>query len=287
MPSFFNGKRFFLTYPQCEASKDDLFAFLLARADVQYLCVARELHEDGNPHLHACVEYATIQRHDKRWLDFQGKHPNKQDPRNWNACKNYVKKDGDFVETHFEIDAFKPKLLEKVNEFEKEIDWFAWCCENKITFQFADYFWRRTKNNLSTILESEHPGKMCSSLQEFKFNPDLHSTLVIRGPSGCGKTTWAKINMPKPCLFVSHIDQLKEFKPQFHVSIIFDDVDFTHYPRTAQIHIVDFDNTRAIHCRHHIAVIPAGIYKCFTCNEWPLSDDQAVARRIRKINVIV
>lgn len=285
MPSFYNGKRFFLTYPQCDVSKDELFAFLLAQADVQYLCVARELHEDGNPHLHACVEYKTLQRHDKRWLDFQGKHPNKQDPRNWNACKTYVKKDGDFVETHFDVDDFRPKLLDKVKEFDTQEDWFQWCCENKITFPFANWFWNRTKNNQSTLLESDHPGNMCSSLQEFRFNPDIHTTLVIKGKSGCGKTTWAKINMPKPCLFVSHIDQLKEFKAHFHVSIIFDDVDFCHYPRTSQIHLVDFDNPRAIHCRHSIATIPAGIYKCFTCNEWPLSEDAAVMRRIRRFTV--
>jgi len=286
MPSFYNGKRFFLTYPQCDASKDALFAFLLNAADTQYLCVARELHESGEPHLHACVEFKAHQRHDVRWLDFEGKHPNKQDPRNWNACKTYVKKGGDFTETHFDIDDFKPKLLEKVNDFTSQEDWFQWCCENKIQFQFANWFWNRAKGDLSTIVTSEHDGKMCNALQEFAFNPDLHRTLVIRGRSGCGKTTWAKRSMPKPCLFVSHIDQLKGFKPGYHVSIIFDDVDFNHFPRTSQIHLVDFDNTRAIHCRHNIAVIPAGIYKCFTCNNWPLSEDPAVMRRIRRFNII-
>lgn len=286
MPSFYNGKRFFLTYPQCDASKDDLFTFLTSRADVQYVCVARERHETGEPHLHACVEYASHQRHDVRWLDFNGKHPNKQDPRNWNACKQYTKKGNDFVETNFDIDEFKPKLLEKVQDFNAQEDWFQYCVEHKVQFQFASWFWNRAKNCLSTITESEHQGEMCTSLQEFKFNANIHRTLVIKGKPGCGKTTWAKRNMPKPCLFVSHIDQLKEFKPHFHLSIIFDDVDFNHFPRTSQIHLVDFDNTRAIHCRHSIAVIPSGVYKCFTCNEWPLSEDPAVMRRIRRFLVL-
>lgn len=73
----------------------------------------------------------------------------------------------------------------------------------------------------------------------------------------------------------------------YHKSIIFDDVDFNHYPRTAQIHLCDFDNARDIHVRYGTAHIPAGIAKVFTCNEWPLSSDPAVMRRVKRINVIV
>lgn len=109
--------------------------------------------------------------------------------------------------------------------------------------------------------------------------------LVLRGPTGCGKTTWAKRNMPIPILFVSHIDTLKKFRTGFHKSIIFDDIDVKHYPRTGQIHLVDFENPRDIHCRHSTAHIPAGIYKCFTCNEWPLIEDEAINRRIIKRTV--
>lgn len=94
--------------------------------------------------------------------------------------------------------------------------------------------------------------------------------------------------MPKPALFCSHIDQLKGFRTGFHKSIIFDDVDFNHYPRHSQIHLCDFDNPRAIHCRHAVANIPAGIFKCFTCNELPLNvTDEAIRRRVRVYNVRV
>jgi len=295
MPSFFNGKRFFLTYPQCPITRKDLLEFLRQKAAIRYLLVAQEEHKDGNAHLHACIEFEQVQRHDVRWLDFtwDGKsyHPNKQDPRKWIACKQYCKKeDKEFLEV--DLHDLWPKgedeeegemdLQERCFSFDKEEDWFAYCATNKISFQYAQYFWNRLHGDLCTITDDEHEGKLCSALDTFQYPRDSRKCLILRGPSGCGKTTWGKRNMPKPCLFVSHVDQLKMFRPGFHKSIIFDDVSFTHTPRTNQIALVDFDNPRAIHCRHAVANIPANVPKLFTCNEWPVEkSDEAIARRCR------
>jgi len=174
--------------------------------------------------------------------------------------------------------------LELVATYQDQADWMEYCAKKRITFQYAVWFWNRSHLDC-TITDPDHQGNVVERLQELSFNPDVHRALIIKGPTGCGKTTWAKRNAPKPCLFVSHIDQLRQFIAGFHLSIIFDDVDFCHYPRVAQIHLVDFDNPRAIHCRHAVANIPAGIYKIFTCNEWPLGEDPAVQRRVRRINV--
>jgi hypothetical protein len=282
MPSFYNGKRFFLTYPRCELSVNEVAAKFMFIAPLKYYLVAQEEHQDGGKHIHACIEFESVQRHGARWLDLDGHHPNKQDPRNWNACKEYCKKDKNFIESE---KSEKKSILEKCEEFGDEKLWMEYCVENKIQFQFAQWFWNRTHNDDCTITGDEHEGVVKPNLAQLVFNPEIHRTLVIKGRSGIGKTTWAKRVMPKPCLFVSHIDQLKKFRVGFHKSIIFDDVDFNHFPRVAQIHLVDFDNPRAIHCRHNVAQIPAGIYKVFTCNEWPLGEDPAVMRRIKRINV--
>lgn len=294
MPSFFNGKRFFLTYPQCNQSKEELRAFLSSRAAVKYVLVSRETHASGDFHLHACVEYESQQRHDARWLDFQGKHPNVQSPRNWNACKTYVKKEGDFIELDLhvpgsqEIDtSSEGTLMEKCFNYEQEEDWFAYCASERISFQYAQYFWNRLHGDICTITdETDINGTICPALESFQLPGDLRKSIVLRGPSGCGKTTLAKRQALKPCLFVSHVDQLKKFRPGFHKSIIFDDCSFTHVPRTGQIAIVDCYDTRAIHCRHAVATIPVGIQKIFTCNEWPVDkNDEAIARRCRFFTV--
>jgi len=289
MPSFYNGKRFFLTFARCDDTKESLKLFLESKATTKYVVVCKELHEDGFPHLHACVEFTSVQRKPASWLDFNGKHPNKQDPRRWDACKTYCKKDGDFIETE---DAGLAEAFDQVDiqalcaMAESEEEWMAYCIREKISYQFASWFWTRCHDDECSIVTDEHPGQICAALSQFVYNTNAHRCLVLRGPSGCGKTTWAKINAPKPALFVSHIDQLKKFRPNFHKSIVFDDVSFTHFPRTSQIHLVDFDNPRAIHCRHAVASIPAGVHKIFTCNEWPVDlNDEAISRRVQRYTV--
>jgi hypothetical protein len=176
----------------------------------------------------------------------------------------------------------EPSLQERCFMFEKEEDWFEYCATEKVSFQYAQYFWNRLHGDFCTLLDDEHEGETCTALDSFKYSGDCRRSIVLRGPSGCGKTTWAKRNAPKPCLFVSHVDQLKLFRPGYHKSIIFDDVSFCHTPRTNQIALVDCDNTRAIHCRHAVATIPPGIAKIFTCNEWPVDkQDEAIARRCK------
>jgi hypothetical protein len=132
-------------------------------------------------------------------------------------------------------------------------------------------------------------GIMLPCLETFQFNLDWIGprAMILIGDSGCGKTTWAKTHIPKPCLFVTHIDELKLFRPGFHVSILFDDVSFKHYPVQSQIHLVDFYDVRSIHVRYGIATIPANTIKVFTCNEDPVNlSDPAIKRRCRVVRII-
>lgn len=63
-------------------------------------------------------------------------------------------------------------------------------------------------------------------------------------------------------------------------------MDISHWPRTSQIHLLDFDNARAIHLRHVVATIPAGVIKIFTSNNDICNlSDPAIRRRIYKVTV--
>lgn len=288
MPSFFNGKKVCLTYAQSEfTSKEDLLAFFDSLGEVKFYIISRELHQDGNPHYHCAIEFKRAIRGGCRIFDFQGRHPNLSPPRNWAAwCVYCRKEDFDRIESEEEVET-TTSLITQINNFNDEIEWMNYCATNNITFQYATWFWNRCKNDVNTITEeTEIAGEMWHSLQRFAFVPDTMHCLVLRGPTGCGKTTWAKKNMPKPCLFVSHIDDLKKFRTSYHKSIIYDDVNFSHYPRESQIHVADFHNPRSIHCRHSVAHIPAGIPKCFTTNGEPLLlSDPAIKRRCLIVNV--
>lgn len=299
MPSYFNGKRFFLTYPQTSHDLlQPLITFLRTRGQLVGYVIGKELHDNGDPHLHAAIEYESLIRGDKRMFDFEGRHPNIQSPRNWMACKQYCKKDKNFEEWTLE-DGEQPvanrkgdrPTADEVNDklmCSTEEEWMLWCAINSISYQYARWFWDRTILDPSTIQERKPETEMFihPALQQFTFTEHVHKTIIIKGPSGCGKTTWAKLHMPLPSLFVSHIDQLKSFKPGFHKSIIFDDVDFKHWPRVSQIHLCDYHDPRSIHCRYATANIPAGIFKCFTCNELPIDiTDEAIRRRVRVYTV--
>jgi hypothetical protein len=113
-------------------------------------------------------------------------------------------------------------------------------------------------------------------------NYDYSKAMILIGESGIGKTEFALALLPG-ALVVSHMDQLSEFNSR-HNGIIFDDMAFTHMPRTGQIHLVDWTLDRAIHIRYQVALIPKNTKKIFTSNVTDIfEDDPAINRRINKI----
>ena len=47
-------------------------------------------------------------------------------------------------------------------------------------------------------------------------------------------------------MIVSNIDDLNKFQEGYHDAIVFDDIDFSHFPPNALIHLVDIDHTRTV-----------------------------------------
>lgn len=114
---------------------------------------------------------------------------------------------------------------------------------------------------------------------------DWNTSLLLWGKAGIGKTCFAQSLLPT-ALFVSHLDQLKSYDPTNNDGIIFDDMSFKHFPREAQIHLVDIEQDRSIHCRHTCAWIPAWTKKIFLSNlEEIFLNDPAINRRLTKINL--
>lgn len=127
------------------------------------------------------------------------------------------------------------------------------------------------------IEKAEYTLEQCCEYVEL--SPLENYTNVVIGPPNCGKTQYALAHFKKP-LLVSHQDDLLDFKPEYHTGIVFDDMDFKHWSRNSQIHLVDYNNSRSIHCRYRCAKIPKHTCKIFTCNYYPFDEDEAIGRRV-------
>lgn len=97
MPAAFEGSSFLLTYPQLEGDKSLLFDFLCQLADVRFVKVAQESHQDGGTHFHAVVLFSKRVRLATRAFDFEGKHPNVKNvgrkKSDWDNCIKYLDKE--------------------------------------------------------------------------------------------------------------------------------------------------------------------------------------------------
>lgn len=285
-----DAKNFFLTYSNVEQQnwtefdKENLLDFLKAIDGVTYVIVCKENHEDGNTHFHALVRFDKKKNlRNSAFFNYNGVQANIQSTRNVPASIHYVKKFNDFIEYGGNND--DDNLIETCAGVDR-LTWLQYCIGKKISFAYCDEIWKTVHIcRTSTIEEgAEIMGEMCPRLREFRYEGPL--SIVLVGSAGTGKTTWAKTYLPKPILFVTHVDRLKDYDPNYHKSILFDDMDFRHWPRTNQIELVDRENPRDINRRYGITNIPAGVPKCFTGNYRPFIEDEAINRRIRLINIV-
>lgn len=93
-PFRIQAKHVFLTYPQFECNKNELLEHLQSCYAIEKAIISRELHADGQPHMHAYVCWKKkIDCRDQRKFDFKEKHPNIQRCQNIQATIQYVQKD--------------------------------------------------------------------------------------------------------------------------------------------------------------------------------------------------
>nr|AIN36313.1 REP [Macroptilium yellow spot virus] len=111
-----SAKNYFLTYPQCSLTKEAALEQILSlqtSSNKKFIKIARELHEDGQPHLHVLLQFeGKFICTNSRLFDLVSPtrsahfHPNIQGAKSSSDVKSYVDKDGDTIEWgEFQVDA--------------------------------------------------------------------------------------------------------------------------------------------------------------------------------------
>lgn len=276
---------FSLTWPQSgfniQECLEHLRSLTVGNASVVEVIVCSETHQSGELHRHGYVRFnRRIDLRDNTKFDFMDRHCNVQRTTNVPAWKNYIKEDGQYVE--WAAVANNDNLFEWARTFTYEEFWERARRAN-ISYGYARNAWDSTQSELNAITMDTDPNAdlnitLPQSLSEFDF--EVNRTNIIVGPTGCGKTVISLRRMIKPILFVTHVDQLRHFAGSLHRSILFDDMNFSHLPLQAQIHLCDRQMPRAMHRRYGTTLIPPGTQVTITCNERPVVWDPAVNRRI-------
>lgn len=289
MPFKFDAKCCFLTYAQVseELLANDIIHHLQRLCPIKWARIAAERHEDGGKHFHVVCQFERrFQSRDARVFDVGQFHPNIQRTRSAKHALQYVAKDGEFTDI-----GPVPGNATDINWVElaatsTRADFMAEAFRAGLTQAWAREFWELGSSKQASEIGDSYEPNLEWECQQLR-NQALpeNSSAVLLGPSGCGKSAWAKRVAPKPALWVRHLDVLRMFRPDYHKSIIFDDMRFTHMPLQAQIHIVDVVDDSQIHCRYGCATIPKKTPKIFTCNEEPFQEHEAINRRITKLNL--
>lgn len=285
----FDSCYLFATYSQSGGiDHNELYEFINSKCSVDWCRICTEHHEDGNLHNHFIVKFKKrFTTRDPRCFDFQGIHPKIEPVKSVPGAIKYCGKEQftDFGELPSNTGKRSRDEALALAGSTDEGEYLKACLEAQVPYNYAKRF-RELAFTDTTNTISEYTAEdawLCAQLLEQAL-PE-NSSIVLIGPSGIGKSVWAKKMAPKPALWVSHLDVLRMYRPDYHKSIIFDDMSFCHMPLQAQIHITDWTDSRQIHCRYGYATIPAKTVKIFTCNEMPFQDHAAISRRIYFINL--
>lgn len=276
----FDSKFVFLTYAQSPLTTQQVYDGLTTVRPIKWARICQEDHADGGHHQHVVAEFDTrLQSRNERVFDILGQHPNIQKLRSVKAGLTYVAKDGEFQDYGpVPATALETNWLAVASECD-EGEYFVKAFKAGVNFQFAQKFWQLACKN-SCEIGVDYEADMSRERAHIQPLVPADGSTIVVGPTGIGKTSWAKRTSKKPALWVRHIDVLRSFRKGYHESIIFDDMDFQHMPRQTQLYLTDTTDEGHIHCRYGHAVIPAGVQRIFTANNYPFIRDPAIDRRV-------
>nr|UUV61385.1 C1 [Tomato mottle leaf curl virus] len=237
-----NSKNYFITYPHCSLSKEEALSQLLALktpTNIKFIRITRELHEDGEPHLHVLIQFQGKYRcTNYRFFDMVSPtrsthfHPNVQGAKSSSDVKTYMEKDGDFIDHGvFQIDGRSARggqqsandtyakvlnagsVMEALNILREEQPKDFVLQQHNIRSNLERIFQKAPEPWVPPFPLSsftEVPEEMQEWADDYfgrdpAARPERPITLIIEGDSRTGKTMWARALGPHNYLS-GHLD---------------------------------------------------------------------------------
>nr|AHI17210.1 Replication-associated protein [Tomato yellow leaf curl virus] len=300
-----NCKNYFLTYPKCSLAKEEALSQLQnleTPTNKKYIKVCRELHENGEPHLHVLIQFdGKFKCQNQRFFDLVSPsraahfHPNIQGAKSSSDVKSYVDKDGDTVDWgEFQIDGRSARGgQQSANDaYAAALNSGSKSEALRIIKELIpkDYIlqFHNLNSNLDRIFQ-EPPAPYISPFLSSSFNqvpdelevwvsenvvssaarPWRPNSIVIEGDSRTGKTMWARSLGPHNYL-CGHLDLSPKVYSNDAWYNIIDDVD-PHYLK----HFKEFMGAQRdwqSNTKYGKPIqIKGGIPTIFLCNPGPTS----------------
>nr|QEQ90666.1 AC1 [Cotton leaf curl Gezira virus]QEQ90672.1 AC1 [Cotton leaf curl Gezira virus] len=257
------AKNYFLTFPKCSLTKEEALEQIQqisTASNKKYIKICRELHEDGQPHLHVLLQFeGKFKCQNQRLFDLVSPnrsahfHPNIQGAKSSSDVKSYIDKDGDTLEWgEFQIDGRSARGGQQTanDAYAAALNAGSKAEALRVIRELAPKDFVLQFHNLNSNLErifQEPPAPYVSPFLSSSFDqvpeeleewaaenvveaaarPSRPISIVIEGESRTGKTVWARSLGPHNYL-CGHLDlSPKVFSNDAWYNVI-DDVD-PHY----------------------------------------------------------
>lgn len=285
-----NCKKLFLTYPQSgDTTLVDVKAHLETILDIGGGCMAIELHEDGNKHIHVYLRLnrkCDIRSSSK--LDVNDCHGNYQCAKKPSDCYKYINKDPIDYHEWGDIDlgdAVKREIEECNNPHEVMLCVIR---HNKIhQHSFWSKYWMSHKE-INKEVGQIHP------LDSFNIPEGVNSwmedcenkTLILVGPAGTGKTSLARAVGESLGGFFWATDKNSLLHYNDEKLIIFDDVQTGSCARGTLISLLDIEQGQHIRVLYGVCSVAPGTRRIICTNNLEFIfgayvDDGAIRRRCK------
>nr|AGN52689.1 Rep [Tomato leaf curl Sudan virus]AGN52695.1 Rep [Tomato leaf curl Sudan virus]AGN52701.1 Rep [Tomato leaf curl Sudan virus]CDI44970.1 Rep [Tomato leaf curl Sudan virus] len=300
-----NCKNYFLTYPQCSLTKEETLSQIKkldTPTNKKYIKICRELHENGEPHIHVLIQFeGKFKCQNQRFFDLVSPsraahfHPNIQGAKSSSDVKSYIDKDGDTIDWgEFQIDGRSARGgQQSANDaYAAALNSGSKSEALRIIKELApkDYIlqFHNLTNNLDRIFQ-EPPAPYISPFLSSSFNqvpeelevwvsenvmssaarPWRPNSIVIEGDSRTGKTMWGRSLGPHNYL-CGHLDLSPKVYSNDAWYNVIDDVD-PHYLK----HFKEFMGAQRdwqSNTKYGKPIqIKGGIPTIFLCNPGPTS----------------